>query len=199
MSQAPVFSQTILGSSTIISADANTLLLLLSFLSPNDPVPLDLLSRGATPRKRWTAYGEIEEFSAEKSGLSPELSSLLSDDSRICDAIAELKRRSVVTESEQMYTADEEVASQLRASLSVESRTFWKYQALIATYRAFPWKYLESLTPNTPLFLTRLTHTFRTLSNNFLTLTPPTITDLAQTLLEASRFLNIHWKHFAIY
>ncbi|KND92894.1 hypothetical protein TOPH_02403 [Tolypocladium ophioglossoides CBS 100239] len=47
-------SEAVPGSSSIRSEDANILLVLLSFLSPSEEIPLDLLFRGAMPRRRWT-------------------------------------------------------------------------------------------------------------------------------------------------
>lgn len=143
--QATLASDIVSGLSHIRSGDANILLLLLSFLSTSETVPLDLLFRGATPRKRWTAQGNIEDLGALHSSLSPELERILSDFSRTCNAIDELKRVSAVSDSNQVYSVNAEVATRVRASLSTELTIFWRYQALIVTYRAIPWKYCESM------------------------------------------------------
>ena len=131
------------GSIDIRSEDAKVLLILLSFLATSEKIPLDLLFRGATPRKRWNELGEIEEVDAIHAGLVPELGSLLSDIPRLNNTFHELVLSSAVSEnSDQVYTVDEAVA-RVHESLSPELHSFWRYHALVIAYRAIPWKYIE--------------------------------------------------------
>ncbi len=66
-----VVAEAIPGSSWFHSEDANILLLILSFFSTRNEFTLDLLFRGAMPRKRWTSVGEVEELDATRVGLDP--------------------------------------------------------------------------------------------------------------------------------
>lgn len=133
------------GSSYTGSEDAHVLLTLLSFLTTSEEIPLDLLFRGATPRGRWTAQGEIKEVDATRAGLAPELRSILSDLQRLGNACHELDLWSAVSKnSDQAYTMSEAVARRVRENLSPELLSFWRCQALLVTYRAIPWKYIES-------------------------------------------------------
>ncbi len=121
------------------------LLVLLCFLAPSAKIPLDILFSGATPRKRWNVHGEIEETDAIHAGLAPELGSLLSDIPRLSNAFHELNLLSALSKnSAQTYTLDEAVATRACKSLPPEHFSFWKRQALVVTYRAIPWKYIES-------------------------------------------------------
>jgi hypothetical protein len=139
-------SEAILGSSHIHSEDANILLTLLSFFTTSEKIPLDLLFRGGTPRRRWTVQGEIEGVDTFHAGLAPELGSLLSDIQRLGNAFHELDLSSAVSKnSDETYTLNEAVAGRVRGSLSPELLYFWRYQALTVAYRAIPWKYIESV------------------------------------------------------
>jgi hypothetical protein len=130
-------------SSNTRSEDASILLVLLSFLATEE-VPLDLLLRGATPRRRWNARGEIEEANATIASLAPEVANILSDLSRLRNAFRELDLSSVVSrKSDDAYTLNEAVASDVRKKLSPEYTSFWKRHALVVAYRAIPWKYIE--------------------------------------------------------
>jgi hypothetical protein len=129
--------------------DAHVLLTLLSLLSTSDKIPFDLLFRGATPRKRWTIQGEVEEVDADRVGLAPQVACLLSDAPRLSEAFQKLEESSSVVldsavGSTKAYKLNEAIASNARAKLSGEDLSSWRWQALIVTYRAIPWKYLES-------------------------------------------------------
>jgi hypothetical protein len=131
--------------SDIRSEDASTLLILLSFLK-SEKIPLELLFRGATPRKRWNVQGEIEEVDAIHTGLVPESGSLLSDVTRLSNAFHGLDLLSTVSKnSDQTYTVDEAVVARIRESLSPELHSFWRFQALVIVSRSTPWKYIEKL------------------------------------------------------
>lgn len=125
------------------SKHARTLLFLLSFLKPSVGIASSFLSRGATPRKRWTPQGEAEEADALRAGLDPELVSILSDRSRLESAFHELQRLNAVSETgNQTYTLNEALATRVLGSLE-QNLPFWRDQALIVMYRGIPWKYLE--------------------------------------------------------
>lgn len=87
------------GSSSIRLEDANILLVLLSFLPPSEKIPLDLLFRGARPRRCWTVQGEIKEVDALYADLTPEWGSLLSDTLRLGNALHELDLSSTVSKN----------------------------------------------------------------------------------------------------
>lgn len=124
--------------------DAKVVLTLLSFLSAPDSIPLDLLSRGAGPRRRWTTQGGIEEVDAVHTGLAPELRSLLLDGKRLEGVFDSLGLSSVISsDHDQNYILDETIASRVRDGVPAEDLPFWISQALIVSYRAIPWKYIE--------------------------------------------------------
>lgn len=124
--------------------DANTLLALLCFLAPSESTHLDLLFRGATPRKRWNTRGEIEEIDTTRVGLAPELCHLLLDLPRLSRASHELELLSAISKtSDQSYTVDEAITSRVYGNLSPELRFFWQSQALVISYRPIPWKCIE--------------------------------------------------------
>lgn len=61
------------------SADSARLMILLSYLA-NYEVPVDLLCRGASPRKRWGKDGDIVEGDPAELGLSNDLIRICSPD-----------------------------------------------------------------------------------------------------------------------
>lgn len=138
-------SLSVTGLSDVGHDDAHILLALLSFFPTTEKVPLDLLVRGATPRQRWTAQGEIEELQAIENGLCPELQTLLSDVSRVRDAFDVLQSQSVVSLLDQACLVHEQIVCRVRETLPTEYTVFWRCQALIVSYRAIPWKHIESL------------------------------------------------------
>lgn len=181
-----------------ISEDAQVLLLILSFLSTSDRVPLDLFN-GAMLRKRWNVQGEIVEVDAVHAGLAAELCSFLSDTSRIRDTLHELSLSSAVSQNQdQTYTLNEAVVGPIRTKLGVEELSFWRRQALVLTYRGISWKYLEPSTPNTQLVLPHLKHVLQAFQDCYESLPTSIRTDLVLTLVEASRFPNMAWKRFAV-
>ena len=112
-------------SSLTCSDEASLLLILLSFLSTSEKVPLELLFRGATPRKRWNEHGNIDEVNAMDAGLIPELASLCSDTLRLGNAFHELHVASAVSKnSAQDYTVCTAVAARLREKLSPDYTSF---------------------------------------------------------------------------
>lgn len=122
--------------------DSKLLLTLISMLASSQ-FSLQILSLGVTPRKRWTWQGQIAEVAC--AGLAPELRDLLSDVSTLRRAVNELERSSVVAKiSDDRYALDVATGASVLATLPPEIRQFWRQQALIITYRAVPWKYIES-------------------------------------------------------
>ncbi|KAF2005721.1 hypothetical protein P154DRAFT_542650 [Amniculicola lignicola CBS 123094] len=128
-------SEAVPGSSGIHSEDANILLIILAFFLTSNTIPLDLLIHGATPRKRWTRQGEVEEVDATCIGLVLELGLLLSDMPRLAKAFQELKlSSSVILDSVNSYTVNEHVTSCIRENLLAEHLPFWRSQALIKRF-----------------------------------------------------------------
>ncbi|QGI96355.1 hypothetical protein CEK26_009424 [Fusarium fujikuroi] len=192
-------SESIPGSSSGYSEDPSILLAFLSVLAVSERVPLDLLSRGASPRRRWNTRGEIEEVDAAAAGLDPELYSLLSGSSKLRDAFHELELSSAVSKNmDETYNMDEIAASRIRERLSPETLLFFRSQALIVAYRAIPWKYIEPATPTTKLFLPHLRYALQTFHEDSMYLPAGVRADLVLTLLEASRFPNMAWKRFMV-
>lgn len=127
----------------IHSDDAKLLLVLLCFLS-NSEVPVDLLFRGATPRKRWDNYGEIKETEALHVGLLHELVDLLSDIAKLDNALWELQSLSAISRnSNRTYILDRSILARVSDSLPPQFHPFWRQQVLVVVYRSIPWKYLE--------------------------------------------------------
>lgn len=116
--------------------------LLLSFLSPNCKITHDFLLRAGTSRKRWTLCGGVKEVDATAAGLAPELTGLLSDAPRLSNALSSLAP-AMLKEIDQGYTLDMDAVTRIHRELPTEALMFWKTQALIVSYRACPWKYIE--------------------------------------------------------
>lgn len=189
---------------------------LLSFLSPSHPITHDFLLRGGSLRKRWTRDGGIEEVEATTSGLSAELTDLLSDSPRLGKALS-LLSMTALRKTDQGYMLDEEAVKQIRQNFPTHALTFWKTQALIVAYRACPWKYIESGSVVSLLFETHghicsprtsnfdsslitphLQYAAQTYGDCVESLSPATKADLILTLLEATRFPTLTWKRFAV-
>jgi hypothetical protein len=137
-------SKALLRSNSACSDDAKILFVVLSFFASCEKIPEDLLIRGSTSRRRWNWCGEIEEVAAIEAGLISELGSLLPDTARLNVAFHELMQLSAISEvSSHVYMIDNDIATRVHESLCPEMITFWSEQALILTYRAIPWKYIE--------------------------------------------------------
>ncbi|KAK6076278.1 LipA and NB-ARC domain-containing protein [Seiridium cupressi] len=132
-------------SGTPRSDDANMLLVFLAFLAPSEKINVDLLSRGAAPRKRYTATGEIQVVGADQMGLNGDLSTFMSDSLRLNDAFYELKQLSVILEDNAGgYTLDRSAATFVQELLSPAHAIAWRFQALFIAYGAIPWKYIDA-------------------------------------------------------
>ncbi|KAF4969791.1 hypothetical protein FZEAL_10165 [Fusarium zealandicum] len=181
------------------SEDASILLVLVSFLSPYDKIPLELLVRGSTARKRWTAEGEIESVEAIQAGLSADLIDILSDVQRLGSAFGELYQLSAVWKHpDETYHLNEDISARIHRGLSPENLLFWRQQALIVVYRAIPWKYLEFPDAVVKLFLPHFQHATKAFQDSFDELPSSNRVDLMLALVEASRFPDMAWKYFAV-
>ncbi|KAF4471402.1 hypothetical protein FALBO_1686 [Fusarium albosuccineum] len=181
------------------SEDASILLVLVAFFSPCDKIPLDLLVRGSTPRKRWTTDGTIETVDAIQIGLVPELIELLANTPKLGNAFDELCQSSALLKHpDGTYHLNEDMSARIHRSLSPESLSFWRQQALIVVYRAVPWKYIEFPDAVVKLFLPHLQHVTEAFQDCFDELPTETRTDFMLTLIEASRFPGMAWKYFAV-
>lgn len=125
------------------SEDARILALLVSNLSPDHELTHELLHRGGSARKRWTVHGGVKVVQATQLGLSAELTTLLSDISRLKTALDDLLATALVR-SGHGYKQNEDMACRIRQSISADELKFWKCQALIVCCGMIPWKYLES-------------------------------------------------------
>lgn len=138
-------SKAISRSHTLYSKDTGILLTFLSFLSTSNKVPLDLLIRGATARKRWSAEGSIEEKEANHNDLSRELCTLLLDPTRLQSSLNKLASSSAVLDNgDGTYTVNESIANDIAENVSAEVISFWRCQALVVVCRAISWKYIET-------------------------------------------------------
>ncbi|KAM0415914.1 hypothetical protein ACHAPT_013125 [Fusarium lateritium] len=181
------------------SEDASILLVLVSFFSPYDKIPLDLFARGSTHRRRWTTDGKIETVDAIPVGLVPELADFLTDLPRLRSAFEELCQFSAILKyPDEAYHLNEDMSARIHRSLAPEGLSFWRQQALIVAYRAIPWKYIEFPDAVVKLFLPHLQHVTEAFQDSFDDLPTVTRTDFMLTLIEASRFPGMAWKYFAV-
>lgn len=114
--------------------DSILVVILLSFLSTSHSVPVDLLVRVASPRKRWTPEGEYEDNNATGMGLAPELLELLSDTPRLRNALNNAPSI-LKSDSSDYYAINQSTMRSVHDLLPHDCLDFWKCQALIATYR----------------------------------------------------------------
>ncbi|KAF4448910.1 hypothetical protein F53441_7734 [Fusarium austroafricanum] len=192
-------SHSLFDESSTRSEDASVLLVLLSFLSPCEKIPLELFTRGSTPRKRWTIQGEIELADATRVGLASGLVDLLSDSQRLTQAFGELCQSAAVLKyPDETYHLNEDMSARVLRGLASDALPFWRQQALVVAYRAIPWKYIEFPEPVVKSFLPHLHHVAEAFHDNFDELPTATRTDFMLTLIEAFRFPDMAWKYFAI-
>lgn len=124
------------------SADSTHLIILLSYLA-NHEVPIDLLCRGASPRKRWTEDGDIVETDPAELGLSNDLIRICSPDT-LTKVLSELQSLSAIDwVSNSRFKLTERVRDGILDRLPNSTHSFWCLQALILASRSIPWKYLE--------------------------------------------------------
>lgn len=126
------------------SADSARLTILLSFLADHD-IPIDLLYRGSSRRKRWTEGGEIIETDPAELGLSEHLMRVCAHD-RLTNTLSELQSLSaIVRTSDSKFKLRERERQEIQERLTPSLRSFWCLQALILACRSVPWKYLEHM------------------------------------------------------
>lgn len=154
---------------------------------------------------------------ATTTNLSPELTRLLSDPARLSHALSALST-TILKEADNGYILDAEEAKRIRQDLATEALSFWKTQALIVSYRAFTWQYIEPRSVFTTYFsevivtsahpmdsnfdvpsvLPHLQHAAQIYEDCLESLRPATRVDFVLTLLEASRYPTLVWKRFAV-
>lgn len=127
------------------SKDGKALLVLLSFLAPENAIHVDNLFLGASPRKRWTAQGAITHMDAVNAGLFPELCNLLSDRGRLTGALGELEISGLYNHGNETHSLEKTVSDSIRESIPPEYLRSWRCQALLVAYRGISWKYTEPL------------------------------------------------------
>ncbi|KAL4948712.1 hypothetical protein BDW69DRAFT_88721 [Aspergillus filifer] len=181
------------------ATDAAYLMILLSFFA-NCEVSIDILSGGASPRKRWSKLGEIVETYPGDFGI-------LQDTIRICNSqnlmnvLSELHSFSaIVWTSHSSFKLDEAIRGSIRSSFSKSLQSFWGMQALTLAYRSIPWKNLDQMWLDTTLAISHIRHTFGEARRHcsLKDIAPMVRTDMGLSLIESSRFLNMEWKRFAI-
>lgn len=129
--------------------DAKLLLVFLCFLASCD-VSLNILTLGATPRKRWTQQGQVERVAASRVGLAPALEQFLSDAPRLARAVGQLERLSALSTSSSKICVLYPIRARLLAALPSGLHQFWRLQALIVMHHSPPWKYLEPVYVSSP-------------------------------------------------
>ncbi|KAH8698467.1 hypothetical protein BGW36DRAFT_376153 [Talaromyces proteolyticus] len=200
------------------AGDTNLLLVLLCFLG-NSILPLDLLSRGTAPRKRWNDHGGIEDMDVLHYGVSYELFRICSSPTKLGSILSRLQSFSAISKvSEQTFKLDNSLPAAVIGTIPIEFHPFWRLQALTIACHSIPWKYLEppyrilltrpinveKLTVTRPfnmeLFLLHIRYTLQEAQNHkvFENMSPAVKTDIALSIIEASRFPGMEWKQFAI-
>lgn len=125
------------------SEDAKVLVVLLCFLAQSE-IPLALLSRGASRRKRWDESGGIEQREAFGSGLFDELVRICSCNMTLNRALSQLQSSSAIPKiSDDTFKLDQCVKAAILRRIPTEHHSAWRLQALIIACRSIPWKYLE--------------------------------------------------------
>lgn len=123
------------------SADAELLIILLSFLADHE-VSAEFLCRGASPRKRWTDDGLISEIRPAELGLSEDLIHICSPNT-LTKTLSKLQSAIVWTTTSRFKLRERE-RERILERLSPRN-PFWCLQALIVACRSVPWKYLEHM------------------------------------------------------
>ncbi|KAL4960558.1 LipA and NB-ARC domain protein [Aspergillus stella-maris] len=181
------------------ATNAAYLMILLSFFA-NCEVSIDILSGGASPRKRWSKLGEIVETYPGDVGI-------LQDTIHICNSqnlmniLAELYSISaIVWTSHSTFKLNKAIRDSIQSSFSKSLQSFWGMQALTLAYRSIPWKNLDQMWLDTALAISHIQHTFEEARRHcsLKDIAPMVRTDMGLSLIESSRFLNMEWKQFAI-
>ncbi|PYH93607.1 hypothetical protein BO71DRAFT_327280 [Aspergillus ellipticus CBS 707.79] len=181
------------------SADSVRPTILLSFLADHD-IPIDLLYRGSSRRKRWTEGGEIIETDPAELGLSEHLIRVCAHD-RLTNTLSELQSLSaIVWTSNSTFQLRERERREIQERLSTSLRSFWCLQALILACRSVPWKYLEHMESDKSLLLSHIRYALEGARRwcKFEAMTRMVRVDIALSLMEFSRFSVMEWKQFAV-
>ncbi|KAK2022215.1 hypothetical protein LX32DRAFT_657868 [Colletotrichum zoysiae] len=188
--------------------DVNNLLTLSSFLAPAREIPLDMLHRGATPRKRWDKKGGI---ASRASDVDPGLASLLADRNRVSCVVQKLWQSGEAARcptAPESYIISEETRRRIQDNLNGEHQTFWKTQALLVAYYALSWKNIEARIMNPAAILPHVQFVLAAhdspgevvaTSDAAIALSADAKEDLILTLTEAVRLPDMGWKRFAIH
>ncbi|KAK7433678.1 hypothetical protein Landi51_13829 [Colletotrichum acutatum] len=180
--------------------DTDKLLRLSYFFASSYHVPVDMLRSGTAPRCRWSKEGDVV---CRQSSVHPHLVSFINDQTRLEDAIDKLTEKRYIecttTDGLKMYRLLPNGSSKALDGLDQESASYWKRQALLVSYHAIPWKYLE---PSTPISVMATPHLQHVLGNDeslhCFDLSAEVREDLILTLVEAVRLPKIPWKVFAV-
>lgn len=112
---------------------------------------MDLLRRGVSTQRRWTRDGRLHLDPAASADLAPEVAQLISTESLLDRALAELIKAGAVSpdsDDNRLVTVDATIGNGLIAGATapvpeVDLATVWERQVLIVACRAVPFKYLE--------------------------------------------------------
>ncbi|KAF8426994.1 hypothetical protein EV426DRAFT_636094 [Tirmania nivea] len=188
------------------SEDAMDLLLLFSFFEPS-VISEAVLHRGSTPRYRWDEKGEVTEVQAEVNGVAGSLVRLIQDEMAFDAAIEKLRSVSFVScnsETNGMRNFSVHPLVQECAVLRTPSPVAnkWRWQAILLICHAFPRnRYLEPLNgdigrailPQLSRVLVEYDKINTEYAHSLLFRS-----EIAATLLAASRFSDSAWKMEAL-
>ncbi|OQE47533.1 hypothetical protein PENCOP_c001G09023 [Penicillium coprophilum] len=181
------------------SADSARLMILLSYLA-NYELPVDLLYRGASPRKRWTKDGDIVEEDPGELGLSDDLIRICSPDT-LTKVLSKLQSSSAIDwVSNSRFKLSERARDRMLNMLPGSTHSFWCLQALILASRSIPWKYLEQTELDANLLLSHVRYTLERAQRycKVEDITPMARIDIALNVIESARFSHMEWKQSAI-
>lgn len=121
---------------------AADLLLLFSFLDGSE-IPMAVLIRMRFPQKRWNDCGEMEEVTALKAGLDPDLVAFLSDDIMLDQAIQVLRSHSLIVvnsgpDDQSTFVLKDEVKRWVVQRSTPSQKDHWSAQASKLVLQAFP-------------------------------------------------------------
>lgn len=106
--------------------DAKVLIVLLCFLAQSE-IPLDLLSRGASPRKRWDESGGVEQRGASDSGLFAELVRICSCNTTLNHALSQLQSPSAISKvSHDTFKLNRHVMALILRRIPPEFYPIWR-------------------------------------------------------------------------
>lgn len=126
------------------SSDADMLLRLLCFFAPSHDIPVEMLRLGTSLRNRWTKEGST---ATRKSSVHHNLAAFISDEIRTDAALQALVELGVIlfatVNGHKTYKIRPRLIEETLAKLESDCIKFWKQQALLVSYHAITWKYIE--------------------------------------------------------